>query len=229
MGTVAVDPSLEHFLSNGLNFLHFLPLFLNSPQVCLWDYQRRETGLKAEQTPATLTPLIALKTWSLEGTAVYTCVCLCMCVWESEWLCVCMWAWALASHGPFSRCSSTKESRTGQGQRYWWSRSPIQSFSPLTPPLLTSSPILTHTRTHTRTSTQVENSFHIRTLLPHFYSLPPHSFHCFIEIGGYGKESCFIWTHTTDTHNRPNNTTYSEELQTAGEARNHSSRPCLVS
>lgn len=35
MGTVAVDLSLDHFLSNGLNFLHFLPLFLNSPQVCL--------------------------------------------------------------------------------------------------------------------------------------------------------------------------------------------------
>ncbi len=50
----------------------------------------RETGLKAEQTPATLTPLIALRTWSLEGllcirVRVCVCVCVCVCVGLAVW------------------------------------------------------------------------------------------------------------------------------------------------
>lgn len=76
----------------------------------------REMGLKAEQTSATLTPLIALRTWSLEGLP-----CIHVCVWLSG---MSMCAWTLASHGLFSRCTSVGESRTGQGQRHWWSRTP---------------------------------------------------------------------------------------------------------
>lgn len=63
------SPLFNHFISKRSSFSIFLilsPLSRIYPPA-LWDNWGRETGLKAEQTPATLTPLIALKAWSLEG------------------------------------------------------------------------------------------------------------------------------------------------------------------
>lgn len=100
---VALDPLFASFLllffglykvlHGSLNFLNLLDssrlsFVKNGAGDNHWG---REAGPKAEQTAATLSPLIALRTWSLGGP-----MCTCMCVHNER---------APVSHGLFSRCT----------------------------------------------------------------------------------------------------------------------------
>lgn len=64
-----------------LNLECLSEIFLSNKLRAYRDFWGRETGLKAEQTPATLTPLIALTTQSLEGLlCIHAHACVCVCV-----------------------------------------------------------------------------------------------------------------------------------------------------